>query len=143
MLLRQHRLRWLGHIYRMDDTQIPTDLLYGELTTGKRNVGRPYLRFRDVWKRNMRPCNIDPNTWEATATDRAAWSCKAGLAQVEQNIMALNDEERSRMKENQQMDHSVIYDVPAFICEAYSRICRTRAVLTTRTGLTRLFSIVY
>ena len=29
-LLRQRRLRWLGHVYRMEDGRIPKDILYGE-----------------------------------------------------------------------------------------------------------------
>ena len=32
-LLRQRRLRWLGHVRRMDDGSIPKDILYGELSS--------------------------------------------------------------------------------------------------------------
>ena len=32
-LLRQRRLRWLGHVHRMDYGRIPKDLLYGEFGT--------------------------------------------------------------------------------------------------------------
>ena len=42
-LLRQRRLRWLGHVPRMQDARIPRDLLHGELATGKRAKGRPQL----------------------------------------------------------------------------------------------------
>ena len=42
-LLRQRRLRWLGHVRRMQDGRIPRDLLHGELATGKRAKGRPQL----------------------------------------------------------------------------------------------------
>ena len=44
-LLNQRRMRWLGHVARMEDGRIPNDLLYGELATGKRPTGRPQLRF--------------------------------------------------------------------------------------------------
>ena len=52
-LLKQRRLRWLGHVTRMKDGRIPKDLLYGELATGKRPTGRPQLRFKDVCKRDL------------------------------------------------------------------------------------------
>ncbi|KAJ7316181.1 hypothetical protein JRQ81_002343 [Phrynocephalus forsythii] len=48
-LLKQRRLRWLGNVVRMDDGQIPKDLLYGELMKGKRPRGRPQLRYKDIY----------------------------------------------------------------------------------------------
>ena len=41
-LLRQRRLRCLGHVRRMEDGRIPKvkDILYGEVASGKRSVGR-------------------------------------------------------------------------------------------------------
>ena len=43
-LLNQHRLRWLGHVRRMEDGRILKDIRYGELTTGHRLTGQPALR---------------------------------------------------------------------------------------------------
>ena len=40
-ILCQRRLRWMGHIRRMKDGWIPKDIMYKELITGKRNLGRP------------------------------------------------------------------------------------------------------
>ena len=61
-LLRQRRLRWLGHVHRMPDGRIPKDLLYGELATGSRRTGRPQLRYSDVVKRDMKAVDIDTET---------------------------------------------------------------------------------
>ena len=72
-LLRQRRLRWLGHVYRMEDGRIPKDLLYGELARGQRNKGRPQLRFKDVCKRDMKAVIMDTDNWEALATNRVKW----------------------------------------------------------------------
>ena len=72
-LLRQRRLRWLGHVHRMLDGRIPKDLLYGELATGSRRTGRPQLRYRDVVKRYMKAVGIDTETWENLAADRSQW----------------------------------------------------------------------
>ena len=51
-LLRQRRLRWQGHVCRMQDGRIPRDLLHDELTTGKTAQGRPQLRLKTVCKRD-------------------------------------------------------------------------------------------
>ena len=71
--LSQRRLRWLGHILRMNTERIPKFLLYGELIVGKRNRGRPKLRFKDVCKRDLESLNIGTNDWELLANDRAKW----------------------------------------------------------------------
>ena len=47
-LLRQRRLRWLGHVRRMDDGHIPKYILYGELALGRRTTGHPHFRYKDV-----------------------------------------------------------------------------------------------
>ena len=62
-LLRKHRLRWLGHVRRMDDGRIPKDLRCGELAIGKRTQGRPQLHYKDICKKYMRAIDIDIEKW--------------------------------------------------------------------------------
>ena len=57
-ILSQRRLRWLGHVHRMDDGRIPKESLYGQLKTGVRKVGRLVLRFKDASKRDLKACKI-------------------------------------------------------------------------------------
>ena len=52
-ILSERRLRWLGHVRRMDEGRMPKALLYGELAQGTRPKGRPKLRYKDVTKRDM------------------------------------------------------------------------------------------
>ena len=59
-ILKQKRLRWLGHLCRMEDGRIPKDLLFGELATGTRPLGRPSLRFKDICKQDLKDCRIEP-----------------------------------------------------------------------------------
>ena len=71
-LLRQHRLHWLGHVYHMEDGQIPKDILYGELASGQRGIGCPQLRYKDACKRDMRALDININSWEELAADHTS-----------------------------------------------------------------------
>ncbi|KAI0232616.1 hypothetical protein LSAT2_017074 [Lamellibrachia satsuma] len=59
-LLSQRRLCWLGHVRRMEDGCLPKDILYGQLTSGARPVGRPALIFKDACNRDMKACDISP-----------------------------------------------------------------------------------
>ena len=101
-LLSQRRLRWLGHVHRMEDGRIPKDLLYGELVCGKRTVGRPHLRYKDVCKRDMKACNIDHNTWESHAGDRVSWKglTSKGLLRRENTALANMEAKRTHRKAN-------------------------------------------
>ena len=47
--LLKNRLRWMGHICRMDDTRPVKVQLFGELE-GSRKVGRPLLLYKDTCK---------------------------------------------------------------------------------------------
>uniref|UniRef100_H3B7D0 Uncharacterized protein n=1 Tax=Latimeria chalumnae TaxID=7897 RepID=H3B7D0_LATCH len=68
-LLKQKRLRWLGHLSRLEDGRIPKDMLHGELSEGIRTIGRPKLRYKDT----LKAFGIDPDQWETLAGDQNRW----------------------------------------------------------------------
>ncbi|KAI8517816.1 hypothetical protein Bbelb_038330 [Branchiostoma belcheri] len=100
-LLRQRRLRWLGHVRRMEDGRIPKDLLYGELILGKRSTGRPQLRLKDVCKGDLKALDINTEHWKDLADDRARWRCTLSrqLNTGEARLMRNADERRIRTVE--------------------------------------------
>lgn len=124
-LLRQRRLRWLGHVRRMEDGRIPKDLLYGDLANGSRPRGRPKLRFRDVVKRDMKAIKLDPNEWEELADNRTLWRGTINhlLKEGEQSLRACAEEKRRRRKEGvptlQNIDTTLR-------CDRCDRACRSR-----------------
>ena len=103
-LLRQRRLRWLGHVRRMDDGRIPKGILYAELTSGKIQIGRPQLRFKDVCKNDIRCFGIAPSSWENLAQDRPRWqqNLYRGLYMSEVTLTQHHEAKRSRRKQRQQ-----------------------------------------
>ena len=43
--IAKHRLRWAGHVMRMASTRIPKKVFLSEMKNGKRDTGRPKLRY--------------------------------------------------------------------------------------------------
>ena len=71
-LLSQRRMRWLGHVYRMEDGRIPKDVLYGELVNGTCRQTNP-SRYKDLGKLDLKASAMDTATWEVVASDRSEW----------------------------------------------------------------------
>ena len=85
----------------MPNGRIPKDMLYGELVTGTHTAGRPYLRYRDTCKRDIKVVGIDTTTWEAAADDRGHWRSvvKAGMRRGEEKISAHEAVKREKRKQ--------------------------------------------
>ena len=71
--LIQSQLRWSGHLARMQDSRLPKQLFYCELTGGRRERGRPKLRFKDTLKQSLQKSGIDADHWESMSADRSEW----------------------------------------------------------------------
>ena len=71
MLVRS-RMRWLGHVSRMDNDRTVKCHLYGELNKGVRPVGRPKLRYKDTCKSILKTGDAR-NNWHHFVTDRPLW----------------------------------------------------------------------
>ena len=69
-LIKCQRIRWFGHIERMQDTAIPKTMLYGKVYATRRR-GRPKMRWLDDVSTDLRKMGI--NEWRDRARDREAW----------------------------------------------------------------------
>ena len=135
-LLRKRRLRWLGHVRRMDDGRLPKDLLYGVLETGHRNLGRPVLRYKDVCKRDLKALSIDELSWESLADDRDVWrnTLHRQLKECEDQMKDKAAEKRALRKEKERNRTTVPSSgSDSLQCGYCNRICGSRIGLYSHT----------
>ena len=64
------RLRWLGHVSRMDQNE-PARKVFEDVLEGRRKVGRPRLRWKDQVDESLRILGV--TNWREKAKDRAGW----------------------------------------------------------------------
>ena len=102
-LLKQHCLRWLGHVVRMADGQIPKDVLYGELVQGNRRRGQ----YKDICKWDLKVLGMDLKRWKTLTSECSAWrqAVQHGLSQFEETLAQQAKAKRqSRNQQNQGTD---------------------------------------
>ena len=68
------RLRWLGHVARMEEVRLPRKIFEGTVE-GRRPVGRPRKRWKDNVMEDLEKVGIQNpvEEWEDLARDRRTW----------------------------------------------------------------------
>nr|VZI07882.1 unnamed protein product [Spirometra erinaceieuropaei] len=72
-ILRQLRLRWSGHLVRLDNEQLPKRLFYGDVAMGSHRQGRQIHQHKDTLKISLRRLQINSTDWKDLALDRPTW----------------------------------------------------------------------
>ena len=116
-------LRWTGHVIRMDNSRLPKQFLYGELSQGQRAVGRQKKRYRDQVSCVLRSCHIPYSQLESLASDRGDWRgvCDRGLKLKEADCTRKREERRSKRKEKGSTPTTV--GPPQYFCSDCGRGC--------------------
>jgi len=68
--IKAQRIKWLGHIQRMDQAR-PTRKLLGWGPMGTRPVGRPRQRWQEDVMEDLKKLKV--KNWKETAKDRSTW----------------------------------------------------------------------
>ena len=68
--IRKQQLRWLGHVWRMQDDEPPKKIAFAK-PTGRRKQGGQKLRWLDCIEKQIAAKGI--NNWKTLAVDRQSW----------------------------------------------------------------------
>ena len=84
-MIDKAKLRWTGHVIRMENTRIPKALLYGRLATGIPRRGNHKTYLNSV-KHILEDCVIDHTRLTELASERVNWreTVKVGIRKAEE-----------------------------------------------------------
>ena len=71
-LIVERRLRWLGHVARMEDHRLPKKVLFGWLPQQCPAHGTK-MRWRDHVRKDLKKFEIEESGWYCLAQDRRDW----------------------------------------------------------------------
>ena len=72
-IIRERRLRWLGHIERAGPDHLLYIVLHSQANNGSRPRGKQPHAYRHAAVEDMKIANIDTKTWQTLALDRTQW----------------------------------------------------------------------
>jgi len=73
LIIKQRRLRWLGHVLRMDDDRIPKHAISWEISATSRGPGRPRKNWNDIIRQDLKSIRVAWEDAEHFTFDREAW----------------------------------------------------------------------
>ena len=96
-MIDKAKLRWTGHVIRMENTRIPKALLHGRLATGIPRRGN-HNTYTNSVKRTLKECDIDYTCLTELASERDDWreTVKKGIHDAEE--ARINDLIAKRMR---------------------------------------------
>ena len=77
--IKSRRLRWAGHVARMEEGRSAFKILKGK-PTGKRPLGRPRRRWEDNIRMNLEEIGINAGNWVDSAQDLYYWRAIVNMA---------------------------------------------------------------
>ena len=122
-ILLQQNLRWAGHLQRMEESRVPKQLLYGELSSGKRSCGGPKKRFKDHLRNAFKRTGIIEKDWPSLAANRTSWrkTIYDGSIKFETEKRTKEEERRMRRKERAEKRLKGELPPPTIPCEYCDR----------------------
>ena len=102
-MLMKRRLRWLGHVARMEETRIPKCLLTCKPDRRKRSVGGQKRQWIDVIVGDLKKCELYTN-WREEAQDHSIWRgwIKAAAEDVNEEVEIAEQSKKDELKQRRE-----------------------------------------
>ena len=84
--VRTQRLRWLGHLVRMDEST-PARKIYFNKPQGNRKQGRPKMRWNDAVSSDLRKLRI-AGSWKNKAANREEWRTFLNQEETQRRLLS-------------------------------------------------------
>ena len=78
-MIKSRRLRWAGHVARMEEGRSAFQILTGK-PTGKRPLGRPRRRWEGNSRMDLEEIGFNAGNWVDSAQDRDYWGALVNAA---------------------------------------------------------------
>ena len=78
-VIKSRRLRWEGHVARMEECRSAFKILRGK-PTGRRPLGRPRRRWEDNIRMDLEEMGVNAGSWVDLAQDRDYWRAYVNAA---------------------------------------------------------------
>ena len=128
-MIHLYRLRWTGHLVRLEDDRIPKQLLFGELSLGKRPQFKPKKRFKDSLKDSLAKTGIGWIGWENQAQDRVEWRQKIHKGVKAFEDSRVNHAKLKRAARKGDMNVLATSTYSFFPCPSCDKLCLSKAGL--------------
>ena len=73
LIIKERRLRWLGHVLRMEDDRIPKQATRWQMDSCTRRAGRPRSNWIDTVSPDLKSISMAWEDAEQAAVDREDW----------------------------------------------------------------------
>ena len=78
-VIKSRKLRWAGHVARMEEGRSGFKILTGK-PTGKKSLGRPQRRWEDNIRMYLEETGINVRNWVDSVQDRNYWRALVNAA---------------------------------------------------------------
>ena len=58
LFIKERRLRWFGHVLKMNDDRIPKEVISWELSTASRGPGRSRKNWNDIIRQDLKSTGV-------------------------------------------------------------------------------------